>query len=140
MKNSVWPSAAEPVSSRNAGMKLPPALFSTNTVVRRFSLIFCATSRAITSVAPPAASPTRTRIGLVGKSCACAAGEGASVTQARRSSAARPCIMSLRLDAVRVDELGPVRDLVLELHPERAAGRVIGLDIEPRQLLAHARA
>ena len=64
MKNSVWPSGGEPVSSRSAGMKLPPALFSTNTVVRRFSLIFCAIRRAMTSVAPPAASPTMMRIGL----------------------------------------------------------------------------
>ncbi len=64
MKNSVWPSGGEPVRSRSAGMKLPPARFSTNTVVRRFSLIFCAISRAMTSVAPPAASPTMMRIGL----------------------------------------------------------------------------
>jgi hypothetical protein len=49
-------------------MKLPPARFSTNTVVRRLSLIFCATSRAMTSVAPPAASPTIILIGLPEKS------------------------------------------------------------------------
>ena len=51
-------------SSRSAGMKLPPTLFSTSTVVRMLSLIFCAISRAMTSVAPPAASPTSSRIGL----------------------------------------------------------------------------
>ena len=58
MKNSVWPSGGAAVRSRSAGMKMPPARFSTNTVVFRLSLIFCATRRAITSVAPPAASPT----------------------------------------------------------------------------------
>ena len=49
--------------SRSAGMKLPPTLFSTSTVVRMLSLIFCAISRAMTSVAPPA-RPTSSRIGL----------------------------------------------------------------------------
>ena len=48
-------------------MKLPPALFSTNTVVRRFSLIFCATSRAMTSVAPPARQPDEDADRLAGK-------------------------------------------------------------------------
>src|SRR5262245_13342654 len=77
-------------------MKLPPALFSTKTVVRRFSLIFCATSRAITSVAPPAASPTRRRIGLLERSCAVAAGGGAQnrIAQTRRPNTVRRCMRS----------------------------------------------
>ena len=88
MKNSVWPSGGEPVSSRSAGMKLPPALFSTITVVRMLSLIFCAISRAITSVAPPADRPTMRRIGLPDSSCACArialdASSAAPVSSAR---------------------------------------------------------
>ena len=64
MKNSVWPSAGEVVSSRSAGMKLPPALFSTMTFAFMFSLILEATRRAMTSVPPPAARPTMMRIGL----------------------------------------------------------------------------
>src|SRR5262249_4072368 len=165
IKNSVWPSAGEPVSSRKAGMKLPPALFSTKTVVRRFSLIFCATSRAITSVAPPAASPTRRRIGLLERSCAVAAGGGAQnrIAQTRRPNTVRRCMRSslamreaqlfarrrrrhaarerglLRLDAMGVDELRPVCDLVLELRFQRIAGGVARLDIEIGQPFAHAR-
>src|SRR6476660_639701 len=96
MKKSVWPSAGEPVSSRNAGMKLPPTLFSTKTVVRRFSLIFWATRRAMTSVAPPAASPTRRRIGLPEKSCAWADRADAenTIAHAMRTNAVRRCMSS----------------------------------------------
>src|SRR5262245_7546786 len=96
MKNRVWPSGAAPVRSRSAGMKLPPARFSTKTVVRRFSLIFCATSRAMTSVAPPAASPTIILIGLPEKSCAFAEriGAQASATPAAKAKADRSCMCS----------------------------------------------
>ena len=54
MKYSVWPSGAAVSTSRPAGMKLPPALFSTMTFMPMLALIFCATSRAVTSVPPPA--------------------------------------------------------------------------------------
>src|SRR5262245_12139991 len=96
MKNRVWPSGAAPVRSRSAGMKLPPARFSTKTVVRMFSLIFCATSRAMTSVAPPAASPTIILIGLPEKSCAftARAGAQASARPATRTKADRSCMRS----------------------------------------------
>ena len=87
MKNRVWPSGGELVSSRSAGMKLPPTLFSTMTVVRRLSLIFCATSRAMTSVAPPADRPTSMRIGLPESSCA-GAGIGLDASSAAPVSSA----------------------------------------------------
>src|SRR5262245_58918351 len=86
MKNSVWPSGGAAVRSRNAGIKIPPARFSTNTVVRRLSLIFCATSRAITSVAPPAASPTMSLIGFAESSCAGAAAGASSTRPASRAT------------------------------------------------------
>src|SRR5262249_29987426 len=57
-------SGAAPMTSLPAGMKLPPALFSTSTVMPMLWLIFCATRRAVTSVPPPAARPTISRIGL----------------------------------------------------------------------------
>ena len=75
--NSVRPSGAALVSSRNTGSKAPPVLFSTKTFVCRLALSFCAISRAVTSVAPPAATPTRMRIGFpemswasAGRTCA----------------------------------------------------------------------
>ena len=58
--------SGELVSSRSAGMKLPPTLFSTITVVRRLSLIFCATSRAMTSTGPPAGNGAISLIGRLG--------------------------------------------------------------------------
>src|SRR5262249_5719337 len=60
------------------------------------SLIFCDTSRAITSVAPPAASPTRRRIGLPERSCAVAAGGGTQnkIAQTRRPNTVRRCMRS----------------------------------------------
>src|SRR4051812_11099402 len=64
-------------------MKLPPGLFSTTTLVFKFSAIFCATSRAWTSVPPPAGSPTIMRIGRLGKSCAAAAAGAASALSRR---------------------------------------------------------
>src|SRR6185436_356200 len=77
-------------------MKLPPTLLSTKTVVRRFSLIFWATRRAMTSVAPPAASPTRRRIGLPEKSCAWAERGDAEnrIAHAMRTNAVRRCMGS----------------------------------------------
>src|SRR5262245_26818872 len=70
-------------------MKLPPTLFSTSTVMRMLSLIFCATRRAMTSVAPPAASPTSRRIGLPVSSCA---GADAGADASNAAAAIAPSI------------------------------------------------
>ena len=64
MKYSVCPSGGAVSTSRPAGMKFPPVLFSTMTFMPMLALIFCATSRAVTSVPPPGDSATIRRMGL----------------------------------------------------------------------------
>src|SRR5215510_5618338 len=75
-------------------MKIPPARFSTKTVLCRLSLTFCATSRAMTSVAPPAASPTMILIGLAEGACASARDAPiSSVAPASRNATGRSSVI-----------------------------------------------
>src|SRR5215211_2273077 len=113
-------------------MKIPPARFSTNTVVRRLSLIFCATRRAITSVAPPAAKPTMILIGLAERSCALAVREWltsntapASKTHTDRSSdiMASSRSRSALVQQRRHDALARQRQIA-QAHAQRARNRI----------------
>ena len=58
-------------------MAFAPDLFSTSTDCPRVAVMSCAIMRAITSVGPPAAKPTRSFTGLLGEVCECAAAERA---------------------------------------------------------------
>ncbi len=69
-KSSVVPSAAERATASVAMIAFAPGRFSTITGWPSATLMSCAMTRAMTSVGPPAANPTRTFTGLDGYACA----------------------------------------------------------------------
>ncbi|MOA06288.1 hypothetical protein D3C78_1259190 [compost metagenome] len=71
-KKMMWPSGGDWATNVEAMTSLPPGLFSITTGWPSFADSLVPTSRATASVEPPAANGTTMRIGLVGKSAACA--------------------------------------------------------------------
>ena len=85
----VWPSAIL-ATSVAARLPLAPGLLSTKTGWPSASDSGCASRRAITSVVPPGAKPTTSRIGLVGHAAwACRAPAAASVQSAAAARRAK---------------------------------------------------
>ena len=64
--SSVWPSGGDLATMSVPITVLPPARLSTTTDCPHISFSFCASTRAMMSVLPPAANGTTSRTGLAG--------------------------------------------------------------------------
>src|SRR6218665_817434 len=96
----VCPSGAARATYSAAMAPLAPALFSTITVRPSSADIFCATTRAMPSLPPPAAVGTTSVMGRSGKAACAPAGKASAPASRARQSARR------RAGRCRVDGVG----------------------------------
>ena len=85
----VYPSPSAFAVASAAMLPLAPARLSTTTGCCSASVSFCATTRAMMSVEPPAANPTMKRSGRLGKGAVCAKAVCAATQPAAAISAKR---------------------------------------------------
>src|SRR5687767_1071075 len=89
----VYPSAGDLAAASRPRLPPEPGLLSMTTVQPVFVASFCATSRPMMSVPPPAGNGTINLMGLAGQACARTAVEEKAAARARPSAARRETCM-----------------------------------------------